>query len=54
MYNRKQVIRRKRRLYEVVDCLNHGMNTREIAEELGVSLRTVQRDVKCILDNQEK
>lgn len=54
MYNRKQVIRRKRRLYEAVDCLSHGMNTREIAEELGVSLRTAQRDVKCILDNQEK
>lgn len=54
MYNRKQVERRRQRLYEVVDCLNNGMNTREIAEELGVSLRTAQRDVKCILENQEE
>ena len=34
MYNRKQVERRRQRLYEVVDCLNNGMNTREIAEKL--------------------
>ena len=54
MYNRKQVERKKRRLYEVVDCLNHGMNTREIAEELGISLRTAQRYVQYILENQER
>ena len=54
MYNRKQVERRRQRLYEVVDCLNNGMNTREIAEKLEVPLRTIQRDVKYILENQEE
>ena len=54
MYNRKQVERRRQRLYEVVDCRNNGMNTREIAEKLEVPLRTIQKDVKYILENQEE
>ena len=49
MYNRTQVERRKRRLYEVVDCLNNKMDTKQIADELGVSRRTAQRYVQYIL-----
>jgi len=53
MYNQRYKIR-QRRLNAVVQCLKEGMtNTQEIAEELGVSRRTVQRDIKYIRENQK-
>lgn len=49
VYNRK-----RRRLYEVVECLKKGMNAKQIAEECGVSKRTIERDIKYIRENQDK
>ena len=53
MYNKEAYKARRRRLYEIVECLKEGMNSKQIAEELGISIRTVQRDIKYIRENQE-
>ena len=52
MYNKEGYQRRQRRLYSIVECLKEGMNTKQISEELGVSERTVQREIKYIRENQ--
>ena len=53
-YTRKQEEMRKKRgrILETAECLDKGMDTKQIAEELGVSRRTVQRYVRYIQDNQ--
>lgn len=53
MYNKKGHQRRRRRLYAIIECLEEGLNTEQIAEELGVTRRTIQRDIKYIHENQE-
>ena len=54
MYNKNGHQRRQRRLYAVVECLKEGKNTKQIAEELGVQIRTIQRDIKYIRENQNQ
>ncbi len=55
MYNKAKRQRQQRRLYAIVECLKEGItDTKQIAEELGVSIRTIQRDIKYIRENQEK
>ena len=54
MYSRYQKRRKRRTLYEIVECLNKGMTTKEIAEELRISVRTAQRHIKYIRENQEE
>lgn len=44
--------RRRQRLYSIVDCLKEGLTVKEIADELGVSERTVSKDIKYIKENQ--
>ena len=53
MYNEKDHQRRQRRLFEIVQCLKEGLDTNQIAEELEISRRTIQRDVKYIRENQK-
>lgn len=53
MYNKEGHQRRQRRLYAIIECLNEGMNTKQIAEELGVPRRTIQNDIKYIRDSQD-
>lgn len=52
MYNKEGHQRRQRRLYSVIECLKEGMDTKQMAEELGVSRKTIQRDIKYIRENQ--
>lgn len=53
MYNEERYQIRKRRLYSIVECLKEGMNTKQISEELKVPIRTVQKDIKYIRENQD-
>ena len=48
-YNKKAVEVRQRRL----SCINEGLTTKQMAEEFGISQRTIQKDIKYILENQE-
>ncbi len=41
----QRIVLRRRAIKQ---CLNEGLTTKEIAEELGVSKRTVQRDIRFI------
>lgn len=56
MYYGGYAIKEKRakrgRIIETVECLNKGMNVEQIAEELGVTQRTVQKYIKYIRENQ--
>lgn len=54
MYNEEGHQRRQRRLYAIIECLKEGLNTEQIAEELGVARRTIQKDIKYIHENQER
>ena len=49
----ERIMIRRRRLYNIVECLKEKMTKQQIADELGVSVRTVERDIKFILDGQE-
>lgn len=46
--------RRRRRLYSIIECLEEGLNSKQIAEELGVSVRTIHKDIKFIRENQNE
>lgn len=54
MYNYKAHQGRQRRLYEIIQCMKEGLNIEQIADELGVSKRTIQKDIKYIRDNQDE
>lgn len=54
MYNKKTVENRRRRIRSVVDCLNEGLTAKEMAEELGVSKRTINKDIQYIRENQNE
>ena len=54
MYNSYQQRVKRRTLFEIVECLKKGMNTKQIAEELNISVRTAQRHIKYIRENQEE
>lgn len=54
MYNKKSHIRKEGRLYEVIQCLKEGMDRNQIAEELGVTKRTVDRYIQEIRKRQGK
>lgn len=54
MYNSKSHKRRIGRLYEVIECTNKGMSKDEIAEELGVTKRTINKYLQYIRNIQEK
>lgn len=47
-YNKKGHQRRIGRLYEVIDCVNKGMKKEQIADELGVTKRTVDKYLQYI------
>ena len=34
--------------------MNEGLTTKQMAEEFGISQRTIQKDIKYILENQER
>ena len=53
MYNNERHQRRQRRLYSIIECLKEGMDAEQIADELGVSVRTIHRDIKYIRENQD-
>lgn len=52
-YNKKAVEVRQRRLSLIIECMNEGLTTKQMAEEFGRSQRTIQKDIKYILENQE-
>ena len=55
MYNKKAQSNRQRRMYLIIECLNEGItDTKQIAEELGVSRRTIQNDIKYIREHQNE
>ena len=55
MYNKEGHQRRQRRLYAIIECMKEGItDTQEIAEELGVSRRTIQDDIKYMRENQNQ
>ncbi len=53
MYNEERHQIRKRRLYAIAECLKEGLDTKQISEELRVSRRTIQKDIKYIRENQD-
>lgn len=54
MYNEEQYQKRQWRLRSIIECIKEGItDTKQIAEELGVSTRTIQRDIKFIRENQD-
>lgn len=59
MYNRyyseEAHLKKQQRVKSVIQCLEEGMSdTKQIAEELGVSRSTVQRYIRYIRKSQEE
>ena len=45
----------KLRFYAIADCIKEGMtSSKQIAEELGVSRSTIQRDIQYMKNDLEK
>lgn len=54
-YGKERYKEIERRRQSIVQCLKEGMrSTKQIADELGVSQSTVQRDIRFILENQKE
>lgn len=54
MYNEERYQIIKRRHQAIVECLKEGMNAKQISEELGVPIRTIQSDIRYIRENQKE
>lgn len=54
MYNKEGFLRRRRRMYEIMQCIKEGLTTKEIAEELGVTRKTIERDIRFMRDNKDE
>lgn len=54
MYKDELLQRMQQRRHAVAECLKEELTSKQIAEELGVPLRTIQKDIKYIRGNQKE